>query len=51
MLTFCPLYESVDLRHSDYVSEHVAKPLRINKVEMAQGWRVVVQHDTLGKKK
>ena len=45
MCTFCALDEPVDLRDGDNMSEHVAEPLRINEVEVAQGWCVIVKHD------
>ena len=43
--TFCALDEPVDLWYSDDMSEHVAEPLRVNKVEVTQGRCVVVKHD------
>lgn len=45
-LTVFPGNESVDLRDSDNVSQHVTQPLRVHKVEMAERWSGIVEHDT-----
>ena len=36
----------MNLRNGDYVSEHVTEPLWVNKVEVAQGRRVIMKYDT-----
>ena len=44
-LTIASLNEAVDLGYRDDVGQHVTQPLRVHKVEVAQGRSSVVEHD------
>ena len=46
LLTVFPGYEAVDFRHSDDMRQHVTEPLRVHKVQVTEGRRGVVQHDS-----
>ena len=43
-LTVFPGDEPVDLRHGHNVRQHIAEPLGVYKVEMAECWCGIVQH-------